>query len=90
MAKRPAGYEWPGFDDEQRRLLNMIDTNGNNGWAPNSHANALMPKLLQRWADSGRSFPELSAAMAAIGYDRGSLHQLSRWESKRTTGKFGR
>lgn len=90
MAKRPAGYEWPGFNDEQRRLLNMIDTIGNNGWSRTGQTEAMMPKLLRDWADSGKTFDELSAAMAGIGYDRGSLHQLSRWESKRTTGRFGK
>jgi hypothetical protein len=49
-----------------------------------------MPKMLAEWAASGRTLAELQGAMAAIGYDRRNLEQLARWESKRTTGKFGR
>jgi hypothetical protein len=29
-------------------------------------------------------------AMASIGYEGLALHELDRWESKRTTGRFGR
>jgi hypothetical protein len=33
---------------------------------------------------------QVKAAMASIGYSRNAIRQLERWESKRTTGKFGR
>ena len=28
-------------------------------------------------------------AMASVGYGKDALHQIDRWESKRTTGHFG-
>lgn len=34
--------------------------------------------------------PEARSTMASIGYEKDALHELDRWESKRTTGKFGK
>jgi hypothetical protein len=33
---------------------------------------------------------QIRSAMASVGYDSIALHQLDRWASKRTTGRFGR
>jgi hypothetical protein len=49
-----------------------------------------MPSLLRDLARAGLSLAQIKAAMASIGYGKTALHQLDRWESKRTTGKFGR
>ncbi len=48
-----------------------------------------MPALLRDIADAGMSIERVKEAMAMIGYPKDSLHQLDRWESERTTGKFG-
>jgi hypothetical protein len=49
-----------------------------------------MPKLMQEFADSGVELVRIKEAMAAISYAKHALHELDRWESKRTTGRFGR
>lgn len=90
MARKPPNFQWLGFTDEQIELLDFIDFVGNNGWDRNGQTDELMPKLLADVAASGMTMQQLKQAMASIGYDRGDLHQLDRWESKRTTGKFGR
>ncbi|GAA5153796.1 hypothetical protein GCM10023340_36360 [Nocardioides marinquilinus] len=90
MARKPSNFQWLGFTDEQIKMLDFFDFIGNNGWARNSQSDALMPGLLKDWAEEGRTLEELQQAMQAIGYDRDDMRQLARWESKRTTGKFGR
>ncbi len=90
MARKPENFQWLGFTDEELEQLDFFDYIGNNGWAPNSQTEELMPVVLKEWAESGRTLAELLEAMTAIGYDRHALHQLERWESKRTTGRFGR
>ncbi|GHE81068.1 hypothetical protein GCM10017786_09210 [Amycolatopsis deserti] len=40
--------------------------------------------------EAGLGLELIRKAMAALGYDNVDLHQLDRWESKRTTDKFGR
>lgn len=90
MAKKPANMEWIGFTDEQVGLLNFIDHLGNNGWARNSQTDAIMPGLLTECMEAGLPVARIKEAMASIGYQRHALHELDRWESKRTTGRFGR
>jgi hypothetical protein len=90
VARKPANFQWLGFTEEQIHLLDFLDFIGNNGWARNSQSEVLMPKVLRDLADSGVAFDRLREAMASIGYGKDALHQLDRWESKRTTGKFGR
>lgn len=90
MARKPPNFEWLGFTQEQRKQLDFLDFIGNNGWARNSQTEALMPGLLDDWAAEGLTLNQLQEAMRSIGYDRHDLHELERWERKRTTGKFGR
>lgn len=49
-----------------------------------------MPGLLSEFEQAGLPLARVKEAMASIGYGKEALHQLERWESKRTTGKFGR
>ena len=74
----------------QAELLDFLDHLGNNGWARNSQTEALMPKLLGDLEQAGLPLVQVKEAMASIGYGKQALHELDRWESKRTTGKFGR
>ena len=90
MARRPPNFAWIGFTPEQTDLLEFLDHLGNNGWDRNGQTDELMPKLMQQFADAGVSVARVKEAMAAIGYGSDALHQLDRWESKRTTGRFGR
>jgi hypothetical protein len=90
MSKRPQNVSWLGFTTEQADLLEFLDHVGNNGWARNSQTEALIPKLLKELHDLGVPIERVKQAMASIGYERAALHELDRWESKRTTGKFGR
>lgn len=90
MTRRPAKFTWLGFTVEQMEHLEFLDFIGNNGWARNSQTEALMPDLLRELAESGVPIERTKQAMADIGYGRHALHQLDRWESKRTTGRFGR
>jgi hypothetical protein len=41
-------------------------------------------------APAGLSLAQVKEAMASIGYSKQALHELEWWESKRTTGRFGR
>lgn len=90
MAKAPEGFTWDGFTPDQAELLGLLDHVGNNGWARNSQTEELMPRLLRNFAAAGVSLEQIKDAMAGIGYEKEALHQLDRWESKRTTGSFGR
>lgn len=90
VAKRPNNVEWVGFTAEQIRLLDLLDHVGNNGWGRNGQTDAMMPGLLGKLREMGVPIDRVKDAMASIGYERRALHQLDRWESKRTTGKFGR
>lgn len=90
MARRPANFTWLGFTTEQVDALAYLDFIGNNGWSRTSQTEVMMPKILSELADSGVAFARTRQAMEDIGYSRNALHQLERWESKRTTGKFGR
>jgi hypothetical protein len=74
---------------EQSELLDRLDFYGNNGWARNGQTETLMPLLLGDLEQVGLPLAQAKEAMASIGYDNRALHQLDRWESKRTTGKFG-
>lgn len=76
--------------EEQAKLLDRIDQYGNNGWARNSQSEIVMPRLLGQAADAGLSLEVILEKMGSLGYHRGALHELERWERKRTTGKFGR
>jgi hypothetical protein len=84
------GHTWDGFTPEQGRLLTFLDHLGNNGWARNSQSEELMPKLLRDFAEAEVSLDQIKDAMTQLGYDKRDLHQLDRWESKRTTGRFGK
>lgn len=90
MGRRPENVAWVGFTAEQIRLLDILDHVGNNGWGRNSQSEALMPRLLSECESAGLSIDQVEEAMASIGYQQPALHQLHRWESKRTTGRFGR
>jgi hypothetical protein len=90
MAKRPKNFTWIGFTPEQVKRLDVLDHIGNNGWARNPQTEALMPRILQEFADDGIGIDRIKQAMDSIGYQRQALHELDRWESKRTTGRFGR
>ena len=90
MARKPANLSWLGFTKEQAELLDFIDHVGNNAWCRNGQTDALMPNLLRDCAEAGLSLPQIKEAMASIGYSKDALHELDRWEAKRSTGKFGR
>jgi hypothetical protein len=90
VARKPENFEWIGFNHEQIEQLNFFDHIGNNAWGRNSQTEALMPGLLKDWADEQLTLRQLQDAMRAIGYSDRALHMLARWESKRTTGSFGR
>lgn len=90
LARKPANLSWFGFDEELSGLLDFIDHLGNNGWARNSQTEAIMPNLLGECAEKGLPIDRIKEAMKSIGYGKHALHELERWESKRTTGRFGR
>ena len=90
MARKPTGHYWQGFTQEQAELLDFLDHLGNNGWARNGQSEAIMPKLLGDLSGARLTVDRIKDAMASIGYSDDALHQLDRWESKRTTGRFGR
>lgn len=90
MALRPDDHEWTGFTSEQAKLLNRFDFYGNNGWSRNPQSEVVLPNLLKQLHDAGLPLDEVKEAMASIGYGKEALHELDRWESKRTTGRFGR
>ena len=91
MTRKPPGFSWQqqGFTQEQAELLDLLDFWGNNGWARNQQAEAGMPKLLGDLEQARLPLAQVKEAMTSIGYGKDALHQLDRWESKRTTGKFG-
>lgn len=90
MSRRPGNVAWVGFTAEQTKLLDFVDHLGNNGWARNSQSAAVMPSLLTNCEAAALTIDEIKAAMASVGYGQRALHQLGRWEAKRTTGRFGR
>ncbi|WP_282818478.1 MULTISPECIES: hypothetical protein [Curtobacterium] len=90
MTPPPAGLSWIGFTKAQHDLLETLHFIGNNGWDRNGQTDEMMPALLGRAAAEELSIARIKEAMAAVGHSRTELHQLDRWESKRTTGKFGR
>jgi len=90
VALKPPNFTWLGFTKEQVGLLSFLDHLGNNAWDRNGQTEGLMPGLLGRFEQAGVSLAQIKEAMAAIGYSKDALHQLDRWESKRTTGRFGR
>jgi hypothetical protein len=91
VTRKPPDWSWQeqGFTEEQADLLDILDLWGNNGWARNSQTEAGMTSLLGNLAQAGLSLAQIRNAMESIGYDQRDLHQLDRWESKRTIGKFG-
>ena len=90
MTRRPENVSWVGFTPEQTELLDFLDHVGNNGWSRNSQTDELMPRLLADCERAELTLHRIKEAMASVGYGREALHQLDRWESKRTTGRFGR
>jgi hypothetical protein len=89
MPRKPSYASWVGFTKEQNQLLDFIDDHGNNGWAPNSQTEDLMPTVMDNIEQFGMSLDQVKNAMWSIGYTRADLDQLDQWESKRTTGRFG-
>jgi hypothetical protein len=90
VARKPPNASWLGFTQDQAKLLDLLDHLGNNGWSRNGQTESLMPTMLGDLEQAGLSLVQVSDAMESIGYGKNALHQLERWESKRTTGKFGR
>lgn len=90
MAQKPPGHTWFGFTSEQGALLDFLDHLGNNGWNLNSQTDEIMPRLIREAGDLALSMDDIKRAMESIGYSKPSLHQLDRWHSKVTTGRFGR
>jgi hypothetical protein len=90
VTRKPPNFSWQGFTPGQAELLDRLDFYGNNGWARNSQTEALMPILLGDLEQAGLPLAQVKEAMTRIGYGKPALHELDRWESKRTTGKFGR
>ena len=90
MSWKPPNFSWPGVTWKQAELLDFLDHLGKNGWARNGQSEALVPTLLADLEQAGLPFVQVKEATASIGYHGDTLHQLERWESKRTTGKFGR
>ncbi|WP_028653644.1 hypothetical protein [Nocardioides halotolerans] len=89
MVRKPKNVAWVGFTPEQVELLDFLDFVGNNAWDRNGQTDELMPKLLADCAEAALSLARIKQAMESVGYSRQALHQLDRWESKRTTGRFG-
>jgi len=90
MTRKPKNFSWLGFTPEQIELLDFLDYVGNNGWARNGQTEALMVNLLGECVEAGLAIDRTIEAMRSIGYQQHALHMLERWESKRTTGKFGK
>ncbi len=90
MALKPPNVSWLGFTKEQAELLDFLDYIGNNGWDRNGQTEELMPNVLAQVEQAGLTLAQVKEALKSIGYDSRTLHQLDRWESKRTTGRFGR
>lgn len=90
MTRRPSNVAWVGYTSEQTKLLDFLDHLGNNGWSRNGQTDEVMPKVLADCEAAKLTLDRIKTAMASVGYERDALHQLDRWESKRTTGRFGR
>ncbi len=90
MTRRPANFQWIGFTPEQVALLDRLDFYGNNGWARNPQSETMLPILMRQAEDLGLTVDRIQEAMQSIGYSPRAVHMLARWESKRTTGFFGR
>lgn len=90
MTRRPPNVSWLGFTPAQAELLDFLDHLGNNAWTRTSQTEGVMPGLLADCKEAGLSLARIKAAMESVGYSKQALHELDRWESKRTTGKFGR
>ena len=88
VARKASHVSWLGYTKKQARLLDHIDSVGNNGWARNGQSDELMPRLLTRAEEVGLTLAQVKEAMRFIGYHRDNLDMLDRWESKRTTGTF--
>ncbi len=90
MSLKPRNVSWIGFTAEQGKLLDRMDFYGNNEWARTSQLDMMMPSLLREAEVLGLTMAQIKDAMASIGYHDDALHQLDRWHSKVTTGRFGR
>ena len=90
MARKPQNFEWIGFRPKQVELLDFLDFVGNNAWSRNGQSESLMPNVLRECSEASLSLDQIKQAMKDIGYSRDALHMLDRWESKRTTGRFGK
>ena len=87
---RPSSVSWLGFTEEQAQLLDYIDHVGHDGWERNDETEQIMPRLLAQAHETNLTLAQIKDAMRSIGYDHHALDMLDRWESKRTTGNFGR
>jgi len=88
MTKKPADHSWQGFTEEQGQLLDTLDFYGNNDWSRNTQSDIILPKLMGELHEVGLSIGQIQQAMQSLGYHKGAIHQLARWESKHITGKF--
>jgi hypothetical protein len=88
--RRPSNVSWVGFTEEQVELLELVDHLGNNGWARNSQTVEVMAAVLADCEAAKLDIHRVKNAMASIGYETLALHELDGWESKPTTGRFGR
>jgi hypothetical protein len=89
VTRKPSGSSWQGFTPGEAALLDRLDFYGNNGWSRTPQLESLMPGLLAECEQAGLPLERVKDAMASVGYSKDALHQIDRWESKRTTGKFG-
>jgi len=76
-------------DPAEAVLLDRLDFYGNNGWSKTPQLESLMPGLRTECEQAGLPLERVKEAMASVGYSKDALHQIDRWESKRTTGKLG-
>ena len=58
--------------------------------APCTETDALMPEVLGDCEEAGLTRARTKDAVMSIGYRRHAFQRLDRWDSKRTTGGFGR
>jgi len=79
VSRKPPDHHWQGFTQAQAELLDRLDFYGNNAWANNPQAQAIMPGLLGDLAKSGVPLERAKEAMRSIGYDEKALRNLDRW-----------
>lgn len=68
MARKPGNFEWLGYTQQQRELLDFIDHLGNNAWSRTPQLEALMPTTLANCAAEDLAFDRITTAMESVGY----------------------